>query len=79
MASSDEDKRRRAELAKELGYFPATLYPEDIERHRRLNAALDKAPDMEKTRRKFAHLRRRAEREANVAEQRLAVADLYEE
>ena len=44
MASSDEDKRRRAELAKELGYFPATLDPEDIERHRRLNAALDAAP-----------------------------------
>ena len=41
MASSDEDKRRRAELAKELGYFPATLNPEDIERHRRLNKATD--------------------------------------
>ena len=48
VASSDEDKRRRAELAKELGYFPATLFPE-IERHRRLNAALDAAPTPERS------------------------------
>ena len=44
MVSSDEDRTRRAELAKELGFFAATLDPVDIERHRRLNAALDSAP-----------------------------------
>ena len=67
MASSDEVKRRRAELAQEPGYFPATLDPEDIERHRRLNAALDAAPTPEQVARRYAHLSeemRRAEVEA---------------
>jgi rRNA maturation protein Nop10 len=31
------------ELAKEFGFYPATTNPEDIERHRRLNAAADAA------------------------------------
>jgi hypothetical protein len=50
LASSELDKRLRADLAAELGYFPATLAPEDIDRHRRLNAALDKAPTTDKGR-----------------------------
>lgn len=52
MASSELDKRLRADLAAELGYFPATLAPEDIDRHRRLNAALGKAPTTDKVVRK---------------------------
>jgi hypothetical protein len=31
------------ELAKEFGLYPATTNPEDIERHRRLNAAAEAA------------------------------------
>lgn len=54
------DTKRLRELADELGYWPATTNPEDIERHRRLNAALDKAPSLEKTAKKFAHLHRAA-------------------
>lgn len=53
---------RMRELARELGFWPATTNPEDIERHRRLNKALDAAPDLEKTAKKFAHLHRQAER-----------------
>ncbi len=34
------DKEKRAALAKELGFYPATLNREDIDRHRRLNRAL---------------------------------------
>ena len=78
MASSDEDKRRRAELAKELGYFPATLDPEDIERHRRLNAALDATPTRERIGLRYRHLsevRRQREVEQRGSEE---VADLYE-
>ncbi|MCB0931671.1 MAG: hypothetical protein KDB71_07210 [Mycobacterium sp.] len=47
------------QLAAEFGYWPATTHPEDIERHRRLNAALDAAPDLEKTAKKFGHLANR--------------------
>ena len=54
VSSSEQDKRLRAELAKELGFFPATLDPEDIARHRRLNAAVDKAPTREQLLRKWA-------------------------
>ena len=54
MAELDWAKLR--ELAEELGFWPATTNPEDIERHRRLNKALDAAPDLEKTAKKFAHL-----------------------
>jgi hypothetical protein len=50
------DMANLRELACELGYWPATTHPEDIERHRRLNRALDAALDLEKTKKKFAHL-----------------------
>ena len=40
------DWARLRELARELGFWPATTNPEDIERHRRLNKALDAAPDL---------------------------------
>ena len=34
MATSEHDKRVRAELAQGLGYFPASLAPEDVARYR---------------------------------------------
>ena len=34
MASSEQDKRLRAELAQGLGYFPASLAAEDVARYR---------------------------------------------
>jgi hypothetical protein len=74
---SERNSVRRADLAAELGYFPASLAPEDIERHRRLNAALDAAPSLEKITRKYAHLREQKRRTKVEAEGRAAVADLY--
>ena len=50
MASTEQDKRRRAELAQELGFYPASRDPADIDRHRRLNAALDRAPTLDRIR-----------------------------
>ena len=35
MASSEQDKRLRAELAQGLGYFPASLGAEDVARYPR--------------------------------------------
>jgi hypothetical protein len=78
VSNSEEDTRLRAELADELGYIPASLAPDEIERHRQLNAAADRAPSQERVGRKYAHLReglRCAEIEANG---RSEVADLYE-
>ncbi|MCU1701377.1 MAG: hypothetical protein JWR34_7440 [Mycobacterium sp.] len=77
MSSNDEDRRARAELAAELGYFPASLAPEDIERHRRLNAALDAAPSLEKITRKYAHLREEKRRAEVESRGRAALFDLY--
>lgn len=54
--TAEPDLTTLRELAAEFGYTPATTNPEDIERHRRLNKALDAAPDLEKTMKKFAHL-----------------------
>lgn len=56
------DWARLRELARELGFWPATTNPEDIERHRRLNKALDAAPDLDKAAKKFAHLHTKAKR-----------------
>jgi hypothetical protein len=78
VATNEHDKRLRAELAAELGYYPATLDPEDIERHRRLNAALDAAPTREKVARRYAHLNEEKRRNEDEAQGRAEVADLYE-
>lgn len=50
------------ELAQELGFWPASTNPEGIERHRRLNRALDAAPGLDKLAAKFAHLHEQAKR-----------------
>jgi hypothetical protein len=65
VASTEQDKRLRAELAQELGFNPASLDPADIDRHRRLNAARARAPTLDRIHRKFAHLREE-ERRASV-------------
>ena len=78
MASTEQDKRPRAELAQELGFYPASLDPADIDRHRRLNAALDRAPTLDRIHRKFAHLREEKRQHETEARGRVQVADLYE-
>lgn len=67
-----------SELAAELGFFPATLDPVDIERHRRLNAIQDAAQSLEKASRRYAHLREEKRRTKIEADGHSAVADLYE-
>ena len=78
MASSEQDKRLRAELAQELGFYPASLDPADIERHRRLNAAFDRALTLDRIHRKFSHLREEERRAYVEARGRAQAADLYE-
>jgi hypothetical protein len=78
VASSEQDKRLRAELAQELGFYPASLDPADIDRHRRLNAALDSALTLDRIHRKFAHLREEDRRAYVKARGRAQVADLFE-
>ncbi len=79
MPFSEQERQLRAELAAELGFFPATVDPVDIERHRRLNAALDAAPTMEQITRKYAHLREERRRTEVEQRGRQQVADLYED
>ena len=78
MASTEQDKRLRAELARELGFYPASLDPAYIDRHRRLNAALDRAPTLDRIHRKFAHLREEKRQHEAEARGRVQVADVYE-
>jgi hypothetical protein len=78
MTSSERHKRLRAELAAELGYIPASLAPDEIERHRQLNAAADSAPSQERIVRKFAHLREEKRRSDVEVVGRAAIADLDE-
>src|SRR6478609_3003662 len=78
VASSEQHKRLRAELAQELGCYPASLDPADIDRHRRLNAALDRALTLDRIHQKFAHLREEERRASVEARGRVQVADLYE-
>lgn len=77
MAFSEDELRLRADLARELGYWPATTTPADIERHRRLNAALDAAPTREQISRRYAHLAEERRRSEVEARGRAEVADLY--
>lgn len=79
MPFSEEERRLRAELTAELGFSPATVDPADIERHRRLNAALEAAPPMERIAGKYAHLREERRRAKVEQRERRQVADLYED
>jgi hypothetical protein len=58
--AGEGESRLRAELAAKLGYIPASMAPDDIERDRRLSAAADRSPSQERTVRKAAHLRAEA-------------------
>ena len=78
MASSEQHKRLRAELAQELGFYPASLDPADIDRHRRLNADLDRALTLDRIHRKFAHLREEKRQHEAESRGRVEVADVYE-
>ena len=75
MPSSDHDKRLRAELAAELGWYPADLDDESIARHRA--DAARKKTDHEPAK-KWARLAELARQRDVEAAGRAAVADLYE-
>ena len=72
---SDRDKRLRAELAAELGWYPADLDDESIARHRA--DAARKKTDRDPAKR-WAHLTERARQREVEARGRAEVADLYE-
>jgi hypothetical protein len=75
MPSSEHDKRLRAELAAELGWYPADLDDESVARHR-ANAARKKT-DHDPAK-QWAHLTERARQRDVEAKGRAEVADLYE-
>jgi hypothetical protein len=78
VASTEQDKRLRAELLKNWGSIRPALTPADIDRHRRLNAALDRALTLDRIHQKFAHLREEERRAYVEARGRVQVADLFE-
>jgi hypothetical protein len=75
VASSEPHKRLRAELAAELGWYPASLDDESIARHRADAARkkTDRDPAM-----KWAHLAQLRHQRDVEAAGRAGVADLYE-
>ena len=75
MPTSEHDKRLRAELAAELGWYPADLDDESIARHRADAARTRTDHDPAK---KWAHLTERARQCDVEAKGRAEVADLYE-
>ncbi len=75
VASSEHDRRLRAELAAELGWYPADLDDESIARHRA--DAARKKTDRDPAK-KWAHLTEARRQRDVVAAGRAAVADLYE-
>ena len=87
MASSEQDKQLRADLAQGLGYFPASLAPEDVARYREQIAerkAREEAgerdgwgPDGYKWR-QWDQLREEKRRSEMEAQGRASVADLDE-
>jgi hypothetical protein len=75
MPTSEPDKRLRAELAAELGWYPADLDDESIARHRAYAARKKTDHDPAK---QWAHLTELARQREVEAAGRAAVADLYE-
>ena len=76
IAFSEEESRLRAELAAELGWYPADLDDESIARHRA--DAARKKTDRDPAK-KWAHLTELArQRDVEPAWPRAEVADLYE-
>ena len=87
MASSEQDKRLRAELAAGLGFYPARPSPEDVARYasRSLSARPEReagerdgwAPGGYKWR-QWDHLKEERRRTEIEPQGRASVADLYE-
>ncbi len=87
MASSDQNKQLRAELAQGLGYFPASLAAEDVARYRE-HIAERKAREDAGVRdgwglggykwRQWDHLQEERRRTEIETHGRASVADLYE-
>ena len=84
--TSQERARLRAQLNEELGFFPASVDPESVDRHRREAARSDVdheaylreyGPSGYK-RNRWRHLIEQKRQEAVEAAGRAAVADLYE-
>ena len=87
MASSEQDKQLRAELARGLGYFPASLAAEDVARYRGQIAerkAREEAGERDGWSpggykwRQWDHLREERRRTEIETHGRASVADLYE-
>ena len=85
--SREESKRLRAELGEGLGYFPASLAPEDVARYREQIAERKaRAESGERDGwgsggykwRQWDHLRENKRRAEVEARRRAEVADLYE-
>ena len=87
VASSEQDKRLRAELAQGLGYFPASVTAEDVARYRH-QIAERKARGEAGERdgwgpggykwRQWDHLKEERRRTEIETQGRASVADLYE-
>ena len=75
MPTSGREKRLRAELAAELGWYPADLDDESVARHRADAARTKTDRDPAK---QWAHLTERARQRDVEAKGRAEVADLYE-
>ena len=78
---TDDEAQLRAVLAQELGFWPASVDPESVERYRREAAADAESVKRfaDKSRRnQYRHVAERKRQEAVEAAGRAAVADLYE-
>ena len=87
MASSEQDKQLRAELAQGLGYFPASLAAEDVARYRELIAGRKAREDAGERDgwgpggykwRQWDHLKEERRRTEIETQGRASVAELYE-
>lgn len=75
MPSNEQDRQLRAELAAELGWYPADLDDDSTVRHR---AAAARDKNYREPAKKWAHLAEEKRRHDVEATGRAAVADLYE-
>ena len=87
MASSEEDKQLRAELAEGLGFYPASLAPEDVAGYREQIAERKAREDAGERDgwglggykwRQWNHLKEERRRTEIETQGRASVADLYE-
>ena len=74
--SREEAQALRAELAQELGYYPASLAPDDGARYRK--EAAGRPAEAPRRAHRWDHLKEAKRRADAEARGRAAVADLYE-